>query len=170
MIFGRHKSYGREVGFQVLNTLELASLGLRTSSSEKFPPSTELFMNSYVAGFVGGLVTASLAAAGGNKWSVTKKGEFAMNAYSVIDPSDTLRKILANELAVSSQDLFNEGRNDGTTYVLVISKKLKPDDNDPKLSMARDLVEFSGGLFDLPNAVLSVTLQRHLEKHWGEIQ
>ena len=170
MIFGRHKSYGREVGARVLHTLELAALGLQTSSNGEFQPITELLTDSYVAGFLIGSVTASLAAAGGDNWSVTKKGEFAINAFSVIDHSDTLGRILRNELPVSSQNLFNEGRNDGTTYVLVITKKLKLEDNDPKLAMARDLVELSGGLFDLPNAVLSVTLQRHLEKHWGGIE
>lgn len=170
MIFGRHKSYGREVGSRVLSTLQLAAMGARLSRNGTFQPTTELFMDSYVAGFIIGSVTASLTAAGGANWSVTKKGEFAMNAFSVIDNSDNLGKILRNELAVSSQDLFDEGRNDGTTYVLVTSKKLKLEDNDPKLAIARDLVEFSGGLFDLPNAVLSVTLQLHLEKHWGGIE
>ena len=168
MMFGRHKSYGREVGSRILNTLQLAAAGARLCRYGTFQPTIELFMDSYVAGFVIGSLTASLTAAGGANWSVTKKGEFAMNALGVIDTSDTLGKILSNELAVSSQDLFDEGQKDGTTLVLVMAKKLKLEDNDQKLAMARDLVEFSGGLFDLPNAVLSVTLQLHLEKHWGE--
>lgn len=168
MIFGRHKSYGREVGSRVLSTLQLAAMETRLSRSGTFQPTTELFMDSYVAGFIIGSVTASLIAAGGANWSVTKKGEFALNAFGVIDQSDTLGKITRKELAVSSQDLFDEGQKDGTTYILVIAKKLKLEDNDQKLVMARELVEFSGGLFDLPNAVLSVTLQLHLEKHWGE--
>ena len=170
MIFGRHKSYGREVGSRVLSTLQLAAAGTRLCKYGTFQPPIELFMDGYVAGFVIGSVTASLTAAGGANWSVTKKGEFAMNALGIIDTSDTLGKILRNELAVSSQALLDEGRNDGTTYVLVMAKKVKLEDNDKKLAMARDLVEFSGGLFDLPNAVLSVTLQLHLEKHWGGIE
>jgi len=65
MIFGRHKSYGREAGSRVLSTMQLAAMGTRLCKSGTFQPTIELFMDSYVAGFVIGSVTASLTAAGG---------------------------------------------------------------------------------------------------------
>ena len=120
----------------------------------------------------------------GKDWSPTKKGEYSLEAFNVIDPNGTLWNQLTevgknpeiHSQLMKNKDYIN-GAQDGFTYIGIIYNKLKPDDPDPILVKARELApklkqqNESLGLFDggehLAGAVYMLTFYKYVKDKWG---
>lgn len=119
----------------------------------------------------------------GSGWSSTKRGEFYKEAFSIIDPTDSLWKQsieMGKNPGIHSQLMENQdyknGIQDGTTYIGVLYNKLKPDDPDPILVKARELAPQLekqnesiglGGGDHLGVAVYMLTFYKYVQDKWA---
>ena len=149
-----------------------------------FNPPSDFFEDYYIRSYIHIVVSWLIDFAfNGGDWSSTKKGEFSLEAYSVIDPSGTLWNQIVeigknpeiNAQLMENQD-YKNGTQDGFTYIGSIYKKLKPDDPDPILAKAKELApklkeqNEALGLFDgddhLAAAVYMLTFYKYVRDKW----
>ena len=111
-----------------------------------------------------------------------KKGEFLIEAFNIIDPSQTLinnhlemSKDINIALTLRDDNDFKQGQEDSTSFVGTVYKKLRPDDPDPILAKARELApklkeqnEFLsvGGGDHLAVAIYVLTFYEYIKNNW----
>jgi hypothetical protein len=123
---------------------------------------------------IGAINGALIAGAKGAYWSTRKKGEFTMHALEVVDPSNTVGSLFLGDIAPSDKALHAQGIKDGASVSLAVHNGLRPDDPDPKVVMAREMVTMFpgtlGGQRGLAGALLTLTIEDYMKKRWGESQ
>jgi hypothetical protein len=93
MFFNRHKKNGKEAGSTVLEIIIKKSfIGTRHFRDEMiFNPPEYFYEDKYVRGYISSSLDLMITLAfNGKDWSSTQKGEYFLQAMSIIDPSNTL--------------------------------------------------------------------------------
>ena len=148
MFFNSHKKKGREAGNTALNIIIKKSfIGTKYFDDVTFSPPSNFYEDKYIRGFITNyLDLLRMFAFNGKGWSVTKKGEFLLEAFNIIDPTNTLKNKhmeMAMDINIALEFRDNvksrQGYEDSTSFVAIAYNKLKPDDPDPIIVEARKL-------------------------------
>jgi hypothetical protein len=182
MFFSKHKKAAKEVSGIVSNLIRMAFVGsphLKLDGS--FQPPYGLWTDKYIIGF--SFLFSSLLLQFEYRLgdiSAPKKGEFMLIVFETVCGADVqlALKIYAENAQPGQQDPeFARGVDDAATYWGASTGNLKESDPSPILAEARKIAkglhEVVGGLgFEtsssgsLGNAVLQLTLKKHIEDHF----
>ena len=186
MFFNKHKKQGAEVGKAALETIvKKAFIGTQFYDDINFNPPEGMFNDKYIRGYFTNYIDLHIIFIfNGRNWDSRKKGEFLLEAFDKIDPSQTLSKNhlqmgrdISLALELRDDNSFKKGQEDSTTFVGTLFNKLRPDDPDPVLEKARKLApklakeNIALGLpssenLDLATAVYMLTFYEYIKENW----
>ena len=184
MFFSSHKKRARELGQEIQNSLKIPFLGsphLSIDGGGEFSPPDGFYRDTYIFGMILLLIQLTIQyVEKGSNWSQTKKEEYLMEAFSVLDPNGDqgLQETLVSDVSDMREDAeFKRGSHDAGTLFGVMFGKIKPDDPDPILVEARlrapEFERISRGLglsgdanSSLGAAVSDLTIGKHVRQNY----
>lgn len=166
-MFGSHKKQGREAGLATRNIFTSTSIGSSLFDFAKgFQPSEEFLRHPYVLAFSATTISLMMNMVfRGEKWPLTKKGEFmraAVIEFSMSHPLYSQNSWLKLMDHAPGAPDFSQGKDHAEANFFATAGLISPASHDPLVMSAREAARNMPSGADLATGMMQITVKEFL--------